>query len=517
MIPIGAIVVGIALAARYFEEKKSAGHDGKPVQSRRLFQGRSAAFLLVLLVVWPVWLFLLWANLFVEANLIAFVIALGLTPVCVPWPLVRAVAIPFGLPRVAWVFSFFADWTWGRDRRGGALLAAALAARRQVQRRSAAAAAGELAWVRTKLQKTELVGAAAVVAAAFVKDIDGDRAGADALLAVFPHFDPRVVPKTARHLVIERQMLHALADDDLAAIAQVGDAAVGLSLLGRFLRAACRRIVGIEARSLGSDLRLRALWLLTPRRRRALPLLRRALNSDTTVESVERERLRREASAAATTPTTATTTAASPLPLALTLHVAATQKTPTLAEVSALATAWDPALKEACCDLSARARVLGVHDVDGVVRGVEETVTEALASLVATLDLSTVNVASLPPLLQRALDDVRSRRLDALEIAASGLRHRAESTTDLAPIDELREFAAVKELADEVIRSGDDGRALAYDAIHWTLCEIAVRLWNVRAEHRLGNAMFRWLLSEATALEDTRGVETQTANVKCGP
>jgi hypothetical protein len=88
---------------------------------------------------------------------------------------------------------------------------------------------------------------------------------------------------------------------------------------------------------------------------------------------------------------------------------------------------------------------------------------------------------------------------------------------DLTPVGELREWLAVRDLYEAVARTGRDGRMLAWEASHWTLCEIAVRLWNVRAEHRLANAMFRWLLAEATALGDLRGIETQQANVRCGP
>jgi hypothetical protein len=72
-------------------------------------------------------------------------------------------------------------------------------------------------------------------------------------------------------------------------------------------------------------------------------------------------------------------------------------------------------------------------------------------------------------------------------------------------------------LANDVAKTGSDGRFVAYETLQWCVCERAVRLWNTRNEHRLGNAMFRWLLNEARAVDDTRGIETQTANVACGP
>lgn len=508
MIPIGAIIAGAILAARYANSKQtsSTDKDGRPIiHSRRIFQGRSFSFLLVWLLVWPVWLALLWGNLFAEPNLVAAIIAVLLTPLCVPWPLVRFVAIPLGLPRLASALTVLADWTFGRDRRGGSVVVAVLAAR--AHKRPA-----DLAWARQKLQQSELVGAGAVAAAALLAEVDDDSDdGAERLWRTLEHFDARVVPKLIAAMAVERRVVRALRVGDWRAVADLELTMNngGTSMFARFARACARRVVSREPRTGFTDLKLRGLWLLAPRRRRTLPLLRATLARDGLLQPHE---------TTAPTTTKTTTAATEALPQALALHVAATQKKdPTLAEVTALAAAWDPALKDAHRELSARARALGVHDVDAVTRGIDETVTQALCTLVEPLDLSSVDVARLPPLLQLAIDEVRAARLDALEIAATGLRQRVESLTDLAPLDELREFASVKDLAAAVVRTGDNGRALAWDGCQWTVCEIAVRLWNIRGEHRLANAMFRWLLDEATLLNDTRGIETQKANVKCGP
>lgn len=497
MIPVGALIAAAVIAARYASQQKtSEGGRGPVVHSTRTWQGRSAVFAVVWILVVPVWLLFLGAGIGDRSPLF-FALGLALTPIVLPWPIARFIALPLGLPRLASTMGLLADFTWGRDRAGGALIAAVLAVAKHQRPR-------DVAWVRQKLQSTTLTGAGAVVAAALLADLDGDRATADRLLAALPSFDPRVVPKTARHIVAERAIVQRFAAGDVGAVAALDDEFVGFSFFARFARACARRISGAVAPSPLDDLRLRLWWLLAPRRRRTRSLLAMALSA-TPAQTSEPE-------------PEPTTTPLLALPQALALHVATTtQTTPPLSQVTALAAAWDPALKAATSTLTARARALGVHDVDGVARGVEDTVTQALCALVEKLDLSTVSVASTPPLLQRAIEEVRTARLDALEIAASGLRQRVESVSDIAPIDELREFAAVKGLYDDVARTGDDARALAYDAVQWTVCEIAVRLWNVRKEHRLANAMFRWLLAEATRLNDTRGVDTQSANVKCGP
>jgi len=43
-----------------------------------------------------------------------------------------------------------------------------------------------------------------------------------------------------------------------------------------------------------------------------------------------------------------------------------------------------------------------------------------------------------------------------------------------------------------------------------------VWLYNHRKERPLANAVFRWLLGEATALDDARAVTLMTNNVECG-
>ncbi len=511
MIPVGAIIAGIVVAARVLnEQQQKKNADGTTVVfTKKTFSGRSAAFVLVWLFVWPLWLALLWGSLVVEWNAIAFGIAVVLTPLVLPWALTRFVAIPLGLPRVAYALAHLADWTWGRDRKGGALIAATLAARGARRFGSPK----DRAWVKAKLQASELLSAGGVVALALDADADDNADDVARLLATLASFDPRVVPKTARHIAAELTLVRHLARGDVDAALAVDVGGVFGARAGRFLQACAARTAG-RARTGGlDDLHLRVLWLLAPRRRRALPLLRAAL-SPTSTKAPEPD-----ATTPTSTPTaTATSTSSGALPAALALHVATTTKAhPSVDEVAALAAAWGPAIDAATAQLQARARELGVVDVDGVARDVEGTVIAALVGLVERLDLRAVDVHVLPALLQIAIEEVRGRRLDALEIAGLGLRQRAEAATDLAPVDELREFAAVQALYDDVARTGADARSLAYDSVQWTVCEIAVRLWNVRHEHRIGNAMFRWLLAEATALGDTRGVETQTSNVKCGP
>ncbi|MBC8068646.1 MAG: hypothetical protein IAG13_09965, partial [Deltaproteobacteria bacterium] len=56
-----------------------------------------------------------------------------------PWPFVRAVAIPRGWWRIAWLMTRASAWTWYDDNRGGSVVAAAWASLRARDRAAALA------------------------------------------------------------------------------------------------------------------------------------------------------------------------------------------------------------------------------------------------------------------------------------------------------------------------------------------------------------------------------------------
>jgi hypothetical protein len=207
---------------------------------------------------------------------------------------------------------------------------------------------------------------------------------------------------------------------------------------------------------------------------------------------------------------------ASALDRALLLHVQALRQPPSLERACDVAAAWEVGLVSARERTYKRAATLGINGDDAAV-DLDETVQQALRAMANVLDLRDVDAHALPALLGAAAADVRSARLDALETTTAAWRDRIDGNIELAPVDELREWQSLAALADDVAKTGNDGRYVAYEALQWCVCERAVRLWNTRGEHRLGNAMFRWLLDEARAVDDARGIETQTANVACGP
>jgi len=490
--------------------------------SKRTWTGRSGRWLAVWLLAGPAWLGAFLWLLNQGPNLVATAVLAGTSVLLFPWPIVRRVLVPLGLVRSAWWLTRLADWTWGADPLGGAALAAVLAAGRAPAatsatagaplrwwRRQLARPASDLIWARQRLQGLDLLSAGGAMAAALLADIDGDHDSGDALAASLDSFDPQVQPTAAEQLRAERTVWRLMGNtslDDaerrrrLLALEAHGSSTVAL------LQAVARRQDGPTRMNRAACI---GWWLLAPRKRHTWALLQGTTTLPTSLPT--------------STVTDPASTAMTAIEDGVTFGGAARRhaelaRAPVLAvvDVAWLARAWERALKEATATVRARARVLGVDGADAE-GGLHATVHDALVGLVQRLDLSTVDVATLPTALQQAVADVRSQRMDALEIAVAAWRHRLEDGVDRQPVDELREWTGLRHLAAAVARTGDDGAWLANEASQWVVCELAVRLWNVRREHRLANAIFRSLLDDATRVGDTRSAETQKANVACGP
>ena len=451
------------------------------------------------------------------------------TTALLPWPLARFVTIPLGLVRTSAALASVARWTFGKDPAGGAALAAVLAALRtqtttttttwltRTWRRLAHRPDADLLYARTRVQSLTLINGAGVVAAAILADVDDTPAHADALLATLSSFDPRVVPPLSSQLAAERRLHRILAgaadDDSLDVAARVAarrDAALALDAQGASTVFFVQALLRLDATPTDRWRRWRASawWVLAPRRRHTwswlrtrpagwpLPATSLPIQDTVTIPLIDADE--------------------GALARALRLHVEAARRPPSIQLAADVALAWERGLEATAANARQRASALGV-DGDDVIDGLTTTVQQSLQAMAETLDLSRVDTAALPDRFAIAVAEVRSRRLDALETAAAAWRQRIDGVIDLAPIDELREWVALQELVERVARTGVDGRYVAYEAMQWVVCERAVRLWNSRGERRLANALFRWLLREAERVDDVRGIETQTANVKCGP
>ncbi|MEZ4238812.1 MAG: hypothetical protein R3F59_22195 [Myxococcota bacterium] len=128
--------------------------------------------------------FLAWVGWKTVGPLLGAPLALLALAAAEPWWLARAVAIPRGWVRAAWVLTRISPWAWGEDRAGGALFAAGWAAARRPQRDEAAerwVVEGEPDEVVVRLGEERLTGSA-VAGYGLLAASAGDREHARALL-----------------------------------------------------------------------------------------------------------------------------------------------------------------------------------------------------------------------------------------------------------------------------------------------------------------------------------------------
>jgi hypothetical protein len=451
-----------------------------------------------------------------------------------PWPLTRRVCIPLGLVRLSWFTALFADYTWGRDMGGGRATAAVLAAwhgKKTPRSRLFAVwqrltvRPSDLAFARAKVQSLDLLGAAGATAAGLLADVDGDAAGADAIFAVVDFFDDAVVPLAAKGIVADRRLMATLRDASLSQ-AQKREAILALSSTSvavAFVQAILVRDDVVDDASFLTRATRQAVCLarfvMLPHPWAAWPVLRGApvLPADPAPQATPTTTTTAATAAAMTTPAAPAVSTAVGFGDAAKRHAELSQQRQvSVDDVATLALLWGARLDEQQQAMTARAKALGVDGAQ-LSRGLSAQVLSALSALTARLDLRDVDVALMPPLLAEAISALRSERLDGLEIAVAAWRSRLESKTPKSPVDELRELGSLMALKGDVARVGKDGPFIAFEASQWVLCELAVWLWNERREPRLGNAIFRALLADAKAVGDTRSIETQIANVACGP
>ena len=124
---------------------------------------------------------------------------------------------------------------------------------------------------------------------------------------------------------------------------------------------------------------------------------------------------------------------------------------------------------------------------------------------------------------------LRHGRLDALEAGFTRWEQRRHTGSVRAPIDEWREWVALRAAYDAAVSAGGlELRRLAFPHAYSKGTSMAVWLWNSRNEYALSHAISKWLLDEALAVGDTEAIElctrncrltvpTRTGDVKTGP
>lgn len=426
-----------------------------------------------LLFVWVLFALRLW---YLALPMIGIMIA----PVVSPY-VTRRVLVPLGSYRAAYYVGRLGA---GDDSIAtGLCYAAAALARRP-------STAGEVWLVKLREGRTPL-GDAEVVASALLAAGRGDPDTARLLMrsvAMLVENHPPVRELAGEWLAVdaaERGDWEALVDD-----ASRGTwPATPLTFL---LEGIAYRRIG--AAGMPGDRELRLRWLFAPYRSITRALL------------VAPEPPHEDAPA----PTTNGTAVAAHLPRAVAAHLQFRAHTPDEIALAATVRAWDAALVDGSTHawLARRAIELDapLGSVDRALREIATAVVDELARLADAAQLGAPR--SHGPVGDGLSHRLRHGRLDALEHGFTRWADRRTTGDVRAPIDEWREFVALRAAYDHAVKAGGlELRRLAFPHAFSTGSNMAAWLWNSRHEYAMSHAISVWLLEEALAVGDAEAIE----------
>jgi len=359
--------------------------------------------------------------------------------------------------------------------------------------------AGEV-WIAARRDRRRPLGDAEVVTTALLASARGDAAGARQLMR--STLDLVEVHPAVRELAgewlacdaAERGAWHELAADASAA-------RFPATSLTYFLEGVAAQRTG--AANAPNPSTLYARWVFAPHRRATSQWLTPPRVVTPNVQSVE-------------TVIDATEAAPdrAPLPRAVAAHLELAHKA-SANELAEAVGAWDAALADEATRAWIARRALELDAPLGAAERALKDVTRAVTDELARIaDGAKLGAPSGRGLVGNELARrLRHGRLDALEQGFSRWEARSNTGQVLPPIDEWREWIALRAQYDAAVTAGGlDLRRLAFPHAYKMGNSMSAWLWNTRSEYALSHAIFAWLLGEALAVGDTEAIEMLTRN-----
>ena len=422
--------------------------------------------------------------------LVAFFAVPPLQPV-----LNRHVLVPLGAVRTAFWIAHFVSM---KDSDAFALCCAAWAhAARPTPR-------GEV-WIIARRDKRRPLGDSEIVVTALLAAGRGDAVTARELMASVAHIvenHPQVRELAGEWLAVDAAERGAWGE----LVASAAAATFPASSLTFFLEGIAAMHTGAAGAPGAFELQMR--WVMAPHRHTTYGLLQRAdVPASTAVPS----------EAVVTTEPDAQPPERGSLPKAVASHLHLANRAANATGLALTVQAWDAALSDPATRewLARRALELDapLGAADRALRDVATAVTDELARLAEAAGLGAPT--SHGPVGDALARRLRHGRLDALEAGFTRWANRRHDGAVRAPIDEWREWCALRASYDAAVTAGGlELRRLAFPHAYSTGNSMAVWLWNTRSEYALSHAISRWLLGEALAVGDTEAIDLCTRNCK---
>jgi len=402
---------------------------------------------------------------------------------------------PLGMWRCAWLAMRLAYEPWGEAHAAGALAYAGRAALRGRGHDREVASR----YLRAALARAPRLDGGSAVAGAISALVEERPERARQLFEATLELDGKAVPRPAQALAREWLSLDACERGDwMAAERWSGEGA--RTRATRLVHAIARRMAGANEGTLW------LWWLLAPRRRATRHVVRWALEQ----QVVDRDD-------DPPVPPRFEGGAESALRLYLAGVCGGMPSPPLVAEAVRAAEALD-ADRTFRDRARSRARALGVEvHGDVAVQSVRAEVIADLVMLARSAGMSVGELHGQGALAEAVARQLRDELMAEVERSFDALGERIAGHRRLPPVDELVDWYARVEVYRRVVAQGGTSvRQLLWPIVHKHGCDYGCWLHEHRRHRVAGNAVFRFLLAEARALDDVSAVELQESNVRVG-
>ena len=412
-----------------------------------------------------------------------YVVHMVAVPATLPDLFLRCVLVPLGLYRIAyWWSRCTVPFGFGKEFRAGAVYYGTLALAR------APAPNKQIEWLQKRLPSASANTAVHDTVLALFAALKGDRDTARAMLnSIDVTLSPRRMRCTARDWLIAE----AAGRGDWRAVVRRGRR--GRHSF-RWSYAVARMAERFDQRisprtGVPPNWLLMVLWLVAPRRRRTLPLLRAAL-------AVPRE----PKSAATAWPVRADLSGALGDLAGMLLQMSGSGQEPErehfLAIVhSAVAQVESPQTR---AHLQERLKALdplrsdASDAVETIVRGMHQQLVELVIPIIEKSAYLVEGEAD-RPVLREAIDRIRQSALQDIEMRCRDYEQRTASETSMESTAEWSAWAVLQERANHVLTLDKGADDALFQTMYGPVCNFAVFQHNVLKRHGLAHDMFSWL------------------------
>lgn len=400
--------------------------------------------------------------------------------------------LPLGLPRVAyWIVRLCKPVNFASDPHMGGMFYGALAMARH------GCTPKELDWLNDKLvsqPKTDLNGTG-VVTAGILAALKGYKQQARYLFrnadSRFGPYTPRSVKRVARNWLVADAVQHA----EWLEVIRLGMRGKDSTLWSYTVARIAERYIGQGQPR--HDWQLWALWLIAPRRRLLLPILRRALANPMFM---------------------ATCSAAENLSAALTRLLHLLQNPRSIIEPVFVQTVQDVdiQLDQPATEHKIRQRLSALgcgseHNI--VVLRFRQQLVELIKPVIEALPHLARGAEDAPSIMQ-AVEQVRLKLFRDIETCCADYERRSENEHSQENLAERLTWEALKETAEKLLILDPDAEESLFNTMYSPVCNFAVYLHNSVKYIRLAHEMFCWL--HVHSFSNSDATTLLEGNIACG-